>query len=277
MTARKKSGHASRCDYEGVEAPANFPSRLELEQYRALLLRKTAAQVEFIRRKLTPRGRKLRVLEFCCGNGRLLVALAQAGLVEYGLGIDLAASRIGFARDWVAELGLRQVEFRNEDVLQVEAPQRSFDLAVCLTGAFQYFRPISAAAPAKVLSRLHAGLATGGRVLLELYPLAPKMRRMFALNGNHLRTWDPLPPEDRFAYYLHERQYWPKRGIVRHQKTFIGRDGAIDAGRTETLAYYNRAQIGTMLRKSGFGSVQFLRGFEAARRSDSLLARGVKS
>lgn len=276
MTPAGKPQPTPRCDYEGVEASENFPSRRELEQYRTLLLRKTAAQVEFIRRKLAARGRKLRVLEFCCGNGRLLVALAQAGLLEHGLGIDVAASRIGFAREWVEELGLRQIELHNQDVLEFEAPQGSFDLAVCLTGAFQYFRPISAAAPGKLLSQMHGGLDVGGRILLEVYPLEPRMCRMLALNRNHLRTWDPLPPEDRFAFYLHERDYWPERQIVRHQKTFIDRDGTIDAGRTEFLAYYERTQIGNMLRKSGFRSVRFSRGFVAGDESDSLVATATR-
>ncbi len=276
MSPAGKSQPAPRCDYEGIEAPENFPSRHELEQYRTLLLRKTAAQVEFIRRKLAPRGRKLRVLEFCCGNGRLLVALAQAGLLEHGLGIDLAASRIAFAREWVGELGLRQIELRNQDVLELEVPRMSFDLAVCLTGAFQYFRPISAAVPGKLLSRMHGGLDAGGRILLEVYPLAEKMRKIFALNRNHLRTWDPLPPEDRFAYYLHQQDYWPESRIVRHQKTFIGRDGAIDAGRTEFLAYYDRAQIGTMLRKQGFRSILCFRGFRAGDKADSLVVTAVR-
>lgn len=251
----------ARCGYEGVEAPKNFPSRRELEDYRALLLQKTAEQVHFIRREFCPHGRKLRVLEFCCGNGRLLIALAQAGLLQHGLGIDVAASRIRFSRKWAAELGLRQIELHCDNVLTAAAPRASFDLAVCMTGAFQYFRVVSASTPGNLLSRMQAALDVGGQALLELYPLLPAKRRMFAVSGKPLRTWDPLPPEDRFAFYLHEQHYYPKEQTVRHDKIFVGRDGTIDVGRSETLTYYDKRQIRSMMQKAGFGSIRFFPGF----------------
>jgi SAM-dependent methyltransferase len=240
--------------YEGYERPEQFPTRAALLDYRRLLLEKTEPQVAFIGRRLG--ARQLRVIELGSGNGRLLVALALAGLLERGVGVEISRSRSAFARAWATDLGLTTIEFVTGDALAFTAfDAASFDLAVCITGAFNYFYPISEQAPEQVLRTMRLALTPGGAALLELYQLPERRRRMFALNDGRLRLWQPLPAEDRFAYYLDDLQYWADRQVLKHEKTFIGRDGTIDSGRVEVLKYYAIDEISALLTRAGYATV----------------------
>jgi SAM-dependent methyltransferase len=247
--------------YSGCERLAAFASPAALESYRAHLLAKTAPAVAFVARHLGAEPR--RVLELAAGNGRLLVALALRGALAQGDGIDIAATRIEFARAWVEQLGLSDmVSLQVADALAYEpAPPGSYDLAALITGAFGYLRPIRESAPQDVLRRIHRALAPGGHVLLELYQLTESRRRMLALSGGHLRTWNPLPAADPFAYYLDEFHYCAESSVLEHEKTFIGRDGTIDTGRIEVLAYHQVAEMDARLAEAGFRRLWASAGF----------------
>jgi hypothetical protein len=107
-------------------------------------------------------------------------------------------------------------------------------------------------------------LAPGGHLLLELYQMTQTRLQMFESNGGRLRTWQPLPSEDRFAYYLDDLEYWSEQRILRHGKIFIGRNGVIDAGRVEVLAYYRLAELADLLQENGFSIEQAYAGFDDA-------------
>jgi SAM-dependent methyltransferase len=240
--------------YEGYERAQSFPDEQALARYRTLLLRKTREQVEFIQRHVGQR--PLRVIEYCCGNGRLLVSLAKSGLLEEGVGIEISGSRASFAQRWIEDSGVRNICIEKEDVLAFgDVVPAGFDLAVCITGAFGYFKPIANDAPAALLGKMRAALKPDGRILLELYQLPRERQALLALSGNRLRTWKLLPQEDPFAYYLDEFQFWPDRQTLRHEKIFIGRDGSIDAGRYEVLAYYDLNELRRLLESQGFRDV----------------------
>ena len=249
--------------YEGYERPENFPDREALQNYRSLLLRKTEAQTEFVRRHIGDR--RLRVLDIGSGNARLLVSLAQKGLLDFGLGIEIAKSRVEFAQRWIRDLGLTNIETQVGDVLTFDfSSYDRFDLVVCITGAFGYFRPIRDSAPSELLALMRRSVHESGAALLEVYKIPPERLQMLQINHGQLKTWQPLPLEDRFAYYLDDYQYWPDRKIVRHGKTFIARDGSIDTGRFEMLAYYTAAELSTLLRDAGFGNPEIYSDFDDA-------------
>ena len=250
--------------YEGFESQENFPTAEALADYRRLLQRKTEAQVTFLARHLGDS--PLRVVEFGSGNGRLLIALAQRGMLKFGLGIEIAESRVRFAQQWTSDAGLDSlIRVIAADALAFEDFESSaFDLVVCITGAFGYFRPIDESAPVVLLKKMRGALSPDGHLVLELYQLPENRRQMLLLNEGKLRTWQPLPPEDRFAYYLDDFEYWDDRQVMRHEKIFIGRNGVIDAGRVEVLAYYTKAELTDLLRQNGFEVAQVYAGFDDA-------------
>lgn len=266
--------------YEGFERPENFPTRDSLDQYRKLLLDKSAAQAEFIAATV-PGKRKLRVLEFGAGNGRLLVALALRRRLEAGVGVEISRSRVEFAKRWLADIGVDSVRMAAADALTFDDfEEGTFDAAVCITGAFGYLGAIRESAPQTVLDKMLRALKPGGIAVFELYQMPEERRAMLRLNHGRLRMWQPLPAEDRFAYYLDDFEYWEDLDVLRHGKIFIGRDGSIDAGREEVLTYYTRQSFSDLLKSAGFAKPKFWSGFDGApyreRKSTALVAAAVR-
>src|SRR4051812_11879024 len=96
--------------YEGVEG--QFADAAEVAAYRQAVLRKTEHQRDVIAALLGP---EATLLEIGCGNGRLLIALADR--LRAGIGIDLARSRVAFARAWAQDAGQRHLTFIAGDAL----------------------------------------------------------------------------------------------------------------------------------------------------------------
>jgi ubiquinone/menaquinone biosynthesis C-methylase UbiE len=78
-----------------------------------------------------------RVLDVCCGSGSSAIPAARAvgpsGLV---LGIDLAERMLERARGKAAGLGLRNVDFRRADMLDLPVEPAAFDAVICVFGIF---------------------------------------------------------------------------------------------------------------------------------------------
>jgi SAM-dependent methyltransferase len=249
--------------YEGYECLTKFQTSQALEDYRRLLLEKTDQQVEFIARHLGER--KLRVIEFCSGNGRLLVTLALKGMIDFGIGVEISKSRVAFAQRWIADLGLDHVKIALADGLTFDRCQdHSFDLAICITGAFSYFHPIRENAPAELLGKMRKALTSDGQLLLETYQIPEKRKQMLLLNGGKLRLWQSLPPQDPFAYYLDDFEYSDEEDVLRHGKIFVARDGTIDAGREEVLKYYTDEGLSVLLKQQGFNEIVTYGDFDDA-------------
>ena len=228
-------------DYEGYEDLGGFTAP-QLLAYRQMLLDKTKAQVDFIKKHVPKYGK---VLEIGSGNGRLLIAMAERGLLEHGAGLDLSQSRVQFANKWADDTGHDdKMTFVNSDVLNRDHEGGFFDLAVCITGCFQYFFPISPDAPLKVMTYMRKSAKYS---LFELYK-RPKIGR----------TWRPLPEEDQFVYLLDE--YEEVESYVRHTKRFVG---LTDKGqykhdtKIENLAYYSMYAFKQLLQTAGYKKVLY--------------------
>lgn len=232
-------------DYENYERLDSFNPQ-QLAEYRHMLLDKTRPQVEFIKRHVwEPYRKPLSVVEVGCGNGRLLMSLYRRGLLEFGCGIDLSESRIKFANKWAEEIGDDALAFWQDDILRYEGTAEGADLAVCITGCFQYFYPISPEAPAKLLRFMRGAKYA----LFELYR-KPQMGR----------TWRKLPDADPWEYLLDE--YEDVGDWVRHTKTFLNNKNlyggyASQDVRVENLAYYELPVFLRHLANAGFTNVHW--------------------
>lgn len=213
-------------DYEGYEELSRFTPG-QLQSYRQMLLEKTKHQVDFILKHIPTR--PLSVVEIGSGNGRLLIGLANRArngraVLSRGIGLDISESRTQFARqwrdDWAQFIQFNALSFWTENILDTGVPP-TMDLAVCITGCFQYFYPIDPGAPQQVLSWMRNSATYA---LFELYK-RPSMGR----------TWKKLPEGDPWKYLLDE--YYDNGDWVEHTKTFIGHNGTEDV-RKENLAYY---------------------------------------
>lgn len=243
--------------YHGVEALDGFDTG-GLAAYRSELLARSADQVAFLRDRL-PKG--ARALEIACGNGRLLVALAKAGALAHGVGIEIARSRVEFAQRWAADEGIAQLDFVADDALTTELPQDA-DAAVCITGAFAYFDAMRAGAAALLLRALRGAVRPGGLLVIELYPHAQWRRAMDAVGSDELRTWHELAPEDPWRLYLSHLHWDRATGVLGHDKLFVHRtSGEIDDSRREHLRLYAFAEVEALLAETGFEGVQAFGGW----------------
>jgi SAM-dependent methyltransferase len=153
------------------------------------------------------------------------------------------------------------LDLRGQDALEGDLPA-PVDAAVCVTGAFSYFDAIRPGAAAELLARLHASLAPGGLLVLELYP-HPAWRRLLDASGEELRLWQELPPSDPWRFYLSHLTLDRDTGVLTHDKTFIHRtNGTVDDTRREHLRLYDEEGIRAVLADAGFSDTEAFGGWQ---------------
>jgi SAM-dependent methyltransferase len=236
--------HSALESYEGVDSLDAFGSHDDISDYRTSLLKRSHHQAEFLTRSF-PDAHS--VIEACTGNGRLLVAMADQFKVLHGF--DIAASRTKFAQSWINDLQLDGVQVWQDNIFSPEGLRGgTYDLALCITGAFGYFDTIMDNGEKFAARQLAQIIKPDGHLLLELY----QHPREIAMCGQHddhtARVWKDLPETDRFRFYLSEYHLEPEKMLLHHNKTFIGRNGEIDDSRNETLKIYSVEDIKSLLK-----------------------------
>lgn len=246
--------------YEGVEAMERFDSAAALDGYRAMVIDKSRHQADFILQHV-PDARSM--VEACCGNGRLLVALAPH--MDEGAGFDIAQSRVEFAKQWTHDLGLTQVQVWRDDVLAPSERLRALraDLVVCITGAFNYFDAIEQGHDKTVAALFHHMIEPGGALLLELYQHPEVIAHCELETDGVYRRWAPLPDGDPFRFSLSTFRFDNAERVLFHEKTFIGRDGTVDEGRGEALRTYDGGEVKSLL-ADGFDDVRLFADWDGS-------------
>ena len=78
-----------------------------------------------------------RVLDACCGSGASAIPAAEmVGSGGFVLGVDLAENLLELARKKAKQRGLKNLDFRAGDMLDLGLPESSFDAVVCVFGIF---------------------------------------------------------------------------------------------------------------------------------------------
>jgi SAM-dependent methyltransferase len=260
MTERLSKSSELAAAYEGLEDPRSFPDASSLDRYRAGLLSRTGPQADFLAERIRP---EARVLEIGCGNGRLLIELARRGAVEAGIGLDLAASRIEFARSWARSMGVDGLHFEVADVLEQGLPSGPFAAICCITGAFAYFEAAALGTAVELTRGITRALEPAGLLCLEIYP-HPQHKRLLEASGGKVRIWSELPEDDPWQFYLSELSLDATGGVLTHEKTFVHRtDRRIDSGRHERLYLYTEETLMELLLDAGFETVRAYEGWSA--------------
>ena len=116
----------SRSFYDAYQFPGNRP----IDQDGLILLRRFTAHVERLMHRR--HGGALRVLDAGCGTGNTAVALARRfSSVEF-LGIDQSEASLEKARSAAASFGMKNLRFRNWDLMKPLAVEKKFDVVLCL-------------------------------------------------------------------------------------------------------------------------------------------------
>ncbi|MHB1126209.1 MAG: hypothetical protein ACYC2T_04510 [Bacillota bacterium] len=253
--------HSNHTAYVNVESMDNYKDEQDLDNYRKHLLIKSEPQRNFIRRLFNEK--KINVFEACSGNSRLLYALAQAGLLNQGTGIELSLNRHIFAEKWKEALGHDHIVNVNDDVLDYRAPDSFFHLGLCITGAFGYFAPVDNGHPLKLLQKMNGLLVAGGKLILELYTHRATIE-LCRQNQGSIKMWKELEDGDPFRFILTDYTYAETDRILNCRETFVRRDGLIDDSKTEVLRIYDATEICGLLDKAGFGNISLFSDWNGA-------------
>jgi SAM-dependent methyltransferase len=187
------------------------------------------------------------VLDVPCGDGRLTVRLAAAGLAATG--VDLAAAEVERARAVAAAAGV-VARFLPGD-LRALPDVGPFDAVLSWGNSFGYLMPDDTA---RSLAGMHRLLRPGGRLVLEsgtiaesllTAAIAPRSEHEFA--GVRMRK---------------ENRYRPAESRLETEYEFEDADGRIEHARAAHHVH-TAGEVVRMLHAAGFGAVQ-LRGADGA-------------
>jgi hypothetical protein len=237
--------------YEDVEALSNYTTAADLDNYRRLLLEKSRPVAECIRDRVY-RGTPLKVLELCSGSSRLLYALDAMGLLDAGYGVEVSASRHGFAELWKTSRGATRVHNTHAAVGDYKFPVRGFDLIVMIDGALSYLYPCDPELPPRLLRQAREHLAPSGAVLCELDVLSTTQLETMRRDGA-TRVWARGDARDAFRYALYETVpvSW-ERMVVRNTSTYLPRATVDERTKQELYKYYAVAEMDALMRAAGF-------------------------
>jgi SAM-dependent methyltransferase len=202
-----------------------------------------------------------RLLDLCCGFGRLTLEFAARGFVCTG--VDITTAYLETAREDAAAEQL-DIEFVRADIRDF-VRSRSFDLAVSLYISFGYFA--SPLDDRRVLANVYESLAGGGVLIIETL-------------GKEIAVRDFVRSEwFRRAGYTVLTEYSPldSWGALQNHWILIGEDERIEKVFTQRL--YAATELRALLLDTGFSCVEIYGGWDESPyddRAEKLIVVGRK-
>ena len=182
------------------------------------------------------------VLDVPCGDGRLTVRMAEAGLAA--IGVDLAEAELVRARDAASAAGVR-ARFVPGD-LRALPDVGLVDAVVSWGNSFGYLRPRDSA---RSLAAMRRALRPGGRLLLESLTVAESL----LVAG--------VKPEAEYEFggvrMTSTNRYRPEESRLESDYVFEDSDGVVEHARAAHHVH-TIGELVRMLHDAGFGDVALL-------------------
>jgi SAM-dependent methyltransferase len=241
---------------EGDNIPWNDPAfsarmlREHLSQEHDAASRRAAVidrHVEWIDDRLLG-GRPAAILDLGCGPGLYTSRLARRG--HTCVGVDFSPASIAYARAEAAASGLT-CRYELADLRAAEFGS-GYDLAMCLFGELNVFRPAHAAG---LLRKAHAALVPGGQIVLEAHTAA-EIERVGAQPPRWYTAAQGLFGDE--PHLVLTEHFWDVAGraaTIRHYVVDLA-SGAVTRY-AESLQAYDEAGYRELLAGCGFGDVEF--------------------
>ncbi|MEU2688000.1 class I SAM-dependent methyltransferase [Streptomyces hygroscopicus] len=189
-----------------------------------------------------PRG--ARVLDLCCGPGVFTVPLARRGYEVTG--VDRSPAMLDRARKLAAETGAT-VRYVRADVVEYTEPE-AFDVVLNMFTSFGYFE--DPADNVRVLHRMHAALAPGGTLVLDVA-------------GKELLARKVVPPkvvrrgDDLLVQTDTVLDDWARL----HSDWVLVRGDRVDRAGLVWFVY-SAVELRAMAEEAGFGRIEVFGGFD---------------
>jgi hypothetical protein len=193
------------------------------------------------------------IWEPMCGSGRFLVPLLERGFdIE---GSDPSPWMLMACREHACKRGLRPVLW--EQSLERSHLTRAYRLILIPEGSFSLI--VDPAVARECLSRMHALLASGGTLVMEVEPLPSEATPASTWKGR----WVDRPDGARLIFSWLDR-YDPVQRITRsvHRYDLIQRGLPVESEFEEwSLRHYEPAEITELLESAGFASIRTRNGY----------------
>jgi D-alanine-D-alanine ligase len=183
-----------------------------------------------------------KVLDLCCGQGRVSLELARRGFNNIE-GLDRSHYLIQKAKAQAKKEGL-SVKFREGDARKLRYPSDNFDVVMVLGNSFGYFETVED--DMRVVKEIFRMLKPWGRVLIDVAD-GEYLRRKF-----QPRSWEWI---DKKFFVCRERSLSldKQRLISREVVTHVEKGVVADQFYAERL--YTKKSISELLERAGFADV----------------------
>lgn len=178
-----------------------------------------------------------RVLDVPCGDGRLALELAAAGMRV--VGCDACAPLLAVAAESAVARRV-QVAWEQHD-MRALPHEGAFDAVVCFWGSLGYFDDDGNRDQVAGMAR---ALVPGGRVVIDTHVMET------LLPGYEPQGWRRAGD----VYVLEERHLDHERGRIECRWTFM-RGGTVEE-RISSIRLYTYAELCTLLEEAGFGNFE---------------------
>lgn len=199
-----------------------------------------------------------RVLDLCCGQGRISVELARRGFAVTGL--DLSEYLLGLAKERAEQAGAT-VEWVHRDMRDLPW-ENEFDAVVSVFTSFGYLETDEE--DEKVLDAVHHCLKPRGRLLLDIW----NRDRMATAQRPDGRHWE----EYEGHVILDECGWDEKQGRLNMERAIIAPDGS-RRHTGFTLRIYAPSEMMRMLERAGLEWERTYGGWDASQYT--ALSRGM--
>lgn len=233
--------------YEGVESVQSALSDEAFEEYCDKKLESCTYDLEFIKDNIYL-SHGLNTCEIGTGNGKLLFAMEQAGILSGGVGYEVSKSRCECAERFKKFLGCSLSEIVNQNFLE-DRSERTFDLIIAVDIVIQIISPLYDNAEEDMFTWITEHLEDDGALFLELVDYSSTIEEL--KGGQIIRTWEEFPKADAYRYGLYSRRLDTDGNIVK-DKIFIRRADGESWISQNVVKSYTRNEIQDVLAKYGF-------------------------
>ncbi len=233
--------------YEGVESVQGALSDREFKEYCDKKLVSCTDDLAFIKDNIYST-HSLAVCEIGTGNGKLLFAMEQTGILNGGVGYEVSKSRCECAERFKKLMGCNLSQIVNQNFLE-DRTKRKFDLIIAVDIVIQFVSPLYDDAESDMFKWIAEHLEDGGVLYLELVDYSSTIEML--KDNQTIRTWEEFPEEDVYRYGLYSRSLDADGNVVK-DKIFIRRSDGEPWISRNVVKSYSRDEICDVLKEYGF-------------------------
>lgn len=235
--------------YADVENMERF-TKESLQEYCELKMQTCQDDLWFIKEKIfQDDNEKKQFCEIGGGNGKLLYALEQEGILDYGVNYEVSESRCKFAEELKKWTKSSRVYNVNADILKVK-DDKKYDCIIAVDIVTQFITSLYDEAENDYFMWIKEHLKDGGYAYFELQSFKEEMN-YFKEHTEPYTFWQEFPESDPFQYALFKHELDADGNMV-SSKLFYERSTGKFEGSKLVIRPYQENEFVDLIKKYGF-------------------------